>query len=660
MALDPLSILFMTMFALLVFLIAALVDLWFVRQRTMVWVPYAVALCGMVAIAFQRVLPPLVGVVLANLLLLASYPLFFTANALMYRIPIKRIRSVLVVGIFLIFLVYFTFGVPNTSARIVVFSLAAAALTGQYGFRFLRVRNRRRTPNAKLQAGLFFAAAVFHLFRAASTAAGGMSVHSFFEGDSGTIVLLTSVFLFVLVWNVVYYRTGKILAESRAQENLRTLRTLFDEIDVLHGFLQSEDQNKDLSGLYPRFFGILHEILGIRHVLLFRIDRENRRYVLEAQRGFDPGLVDLVRTMPFGNQGTTDTAVHEERLVSMTVDDYEGDEPTRQSLQRHGVSRLYSYPIRRAGMVIGAFTFAFTDNEDLPAAGERILKVLSAQLATAVGNVRRFTAISESESRYRGIFNLAANPIFIHRLNGTFVDVNQEAVERLGYSRDELLAMTPKDIDAPSSVDQYPDIIKRLTKEGSVSFEAEHVTKEGASIPVWITSTMISHEGMPAVLSIVKDLTERKKQEQELREATAKDPTTEYLSAAALEERMKEEMYRATRWQRNLGLVSLGFNAGSEAPEAIRKTAERLRALGDTSIVCARPAPNRFVFVLPEKDSKETKLFAETLRDELGDREIDGIGYANLEDGRQTSLLAAADRAREISRKMGRTRVVRA
>ena len=64
--------------------------------------------------------------------------------------------------------------------------------------------------------------------------------------------------------------------------------------------------------------------------------------------------------------------------------------------------------------------------------------------------------LRESEERYRLIFDGITDAVFVHGIGndnmpGTFLAVNDVACKRLGYSREELLRMSPKDIDAPES-----------------------------------------------------------------------------------------------------------------------------------------------------------------------------------------------------------------
>jgi PAS domain S-box-containing protein len=95
------------------------------------------------------------------------------------------------------------------------------------------------------------------------------------------------------------------------------------------------------------------------------------------------------------------------------------------------------------------------------------------------------------------------------------LDVNKVAVQRLGYTREELMKMTPMDFDTPEFADEVPERIEELMKKGHLLFETCHVSKEGKDIPSEVNSRRIEYEGKSAMLSIARDITERKQAEEE-------------------------------------------------------------------------------------------------------------------------------------------------
>jgi PAS domain S-box-containing protein len=133
--------------------------------------------------------------------------------------------------------------------------------------------------------------------------------------------------------------------------------------------------------------------------------------------------------------------------------------------------------------------------------------------------------LRESEELFRLLFNAINDAVFLHYgpgpdgLPGRFIEVNNIACERLGYSRDELLGMSPVDIDAPDTVASIPPIMEKLNKEKQAIWEGVHIARNGRRIPVEINNQLIDFKGIPAVLSTARDITDRKRIESQLIQA---------------------------------------------------------------------------------------------------------------------------------------------
>ena len=131
-------------------------------------------------------------------------------------------------------------------------------------------------------------------------------------------------------------------------------------------------------------------------------------------------------------------------------------------------------------------------------------------------------ALKESEKKYKSIINAMKDMVWVIDFEGTFVDVNDTAVEVLGYSREELLSMGAYDIDVSMSKEEIMNFIKLLPEAETQLFETSHLTKNGKEIPVEICSTLVTYNGKQAILSIARDITERKKAEEALLESEGK------------------------------------------------------------------------------------------------------------------------------------------
>ncbi|WGI18009.1 PAS domain S-box protein [Methanonatronarchaeum sp. AMET-Sl] len=125
--------------------------------------------------------------------------------------------------------------------------------------------------------------------------------------------------------------------------------------------------------------------------------------------------------------------------------------------------------------------------------------------------------------RFKEIFNKANDAIYLHELTednmpGRFLEVNEVASQMLGYSKEEFLEMSPNKIDAEEEKNKIPKIMKTLAEEENVRFEMKHQAKDGTKIPVEIHSHLFELEGEKKVLSIARDITERKEFEKKLKE----------------------------------------------------------------------------------------------------------------------------------------------
>jgi PAS domain S-box-containing protein len=129
-------------------------------------------------------------------------------------------------------------------------------------------------------------------------------------------------------------------------------------------------------------------------------------------------------------------------------------------------------------------------------------------------------ALRESESRYSALFTGITDAVYVHHINedgnpGQIIDANEVACKMLGYTRDELVGMEIGDIDASESTVDVHKAVEDLKAGRNVLFEQVHVAKNGKRIPVEVHAQTFEYNGRLAVLSTVRDITDRKRAEKE-------------------------------------------------------------------------------------------------------------------------------------------------
>jgi len=125
----------------------------------------------------------------------------------------------------------------------------------------------------------------------------------------------------------------------------------------------------------------------------------------------------------------------------------------------------------------------------------------------------------KTEEKFRTLFDNASDAIFIHDFEGKIFEVNKAACDRLGYSYDELLQMTPRDFNSPEQASLIPERLKEFRQKGEIRFETFHKGRNGRVMPVEIVSQSIEYHGEQTVISIARDIPIRKQEEETLRES---------------------------------------------------------------------------------------------------------------------------------------------
>lgn len=131
-------------------------------------------------------------------------------------------------------------------------------------------------------------------------------------------------------------------------------------------------------------------------------------------------------------------------------------------------------------------------------------------------------ALLESEARYRHLFEANPHPMWIYDLETlAFLAVNDAAVAHYGYSRDQFLAMTIKDIRPSADVQRLLENVAQVSQGLDEAGVWRHRRSDGSIIEVEITSHTLELGGRPAELVLAHDITARRQAEAAMRQLNA-------------------------------------------------------------------------------------------------------------------------------------------
>lgn len=197
-------------------------------------------------------------------------------------------------------------------------------------------------------------------------------------------------------------------------------------------------------------------------------------------------------------------------LLDLTLDDMAGDE-----LLRHTMQLVPAMPVI---VLTGYADLEFAKKSIALGISDYLIKdSLSSTVLykSVVYNIERYKYLSqirESEKRYSDLFQLSPQPLWVYDLETLyFLDVNEAAVLHYGYTREEFLAMTIRDIRPP---EELPALEKALLKSKNrqkryARGEFIHQCKNGQKIRVEIRSNIIQYGARRAEVVLATDITEQ-------------------------------------------------------------------------------------------------------------------------------------------------------
>jgi diguanylate cyclase (GGDEF)-like protein/PAS domain S-box-containing protein len=155
-----------------------------------------------------------------------------------------------------------------------------------------------------------------------------------------------------------------------------------------------------------------------------------------------------------------------------------------------------------------------TSNEDL----SKSLKEKSDELVLALNEEVKEEEILREQAE---IFDSIQDSIILHDLEGNFLYLNENAWKTRGYTHDEMMKMTLKEIVAPEYHRGDPQMLKdasaEMNERGHVKIRVEHICKNGDRLPVEVYAKSMTYHSQPCILKSIRDISQQLKEEEEIK-----------------------------------------------------------------------------------------------------------------------------------------------
>jgi PAS domain S-box-containing protein len=218
-----------------------------------------------------------------------------------------------------------------------------------------------------------------------------------------------------------------------------------------------------------------------------------------------------------------------------TLKIFEFDSP--EEMMSGGVQKLYNNPeerevfidtLKKKGQLLGYELEMRTKSgktKNVLASAALEGDVITGMCFDITEHKRTEEALRHSEEKHRSLFANASDAIYLTEpLTQRILDCNKKASEMDGYSIEELKNMTIDELHPDDELKLFAEKFKDVLEKGSMSNISglHHVRKDGRAVPIEANATMINVGGKLMNLSVVRDVTERKKREEALRAAIEK------------------------------------------------------------------------------------------------------------------------------------------
>jgi diguanylate cyclase (GGDEF)-like protein/PAS domain S-box-containing protein len=292
-----------------------------------------------------------------------------------------------------------------------------------------------------------------------------------------------------------------------------------------------------------------------------------------------------------------------------------------------GIRACWSEPIKnRQGEVLGTFAIY---HKEVTTPTEQDIQLIAESAALAeivIERSRAIEALKRSEERHRLLADNATDVIWTMSLSGHFTYISPSAEKLTGFSVIELMQQQMKQLVTAESYAQVKLQMRKAAQALQQSREypdyvgeVEQVCKDGRRVwsEVKISGMYDPQGALVGILGVSRDLTERRKIEEQMRYMAQHDTLTGLPNRTLFADRLQKALQYAVRHQKSMALMLLDLNKFKPVNDShghavgdllLQQVAERLQLAIRASDTVARIGGDEFIILLPQIDSERSVI----------------------------------------------------
>ncbi len=429
------------------------------------------------------------------------------------------------------------------------------------------------------------------------------------------------------VVGLIFYTMYRSLLRALGKKSLaeRDLQQLTDLYATLSQTNQLVAHRCPQEQLFKDVCKIITESAGFQLAFIAVITSRSKQSRLHNWAGSASGYLTAIwnpqqQMLPAGLQPIETAITAQKPAIIQNFKAMAFDTPWGYALEKFGLASAAAFPLVRKGLNFGAMVVYSSRTEAFTGRAAEVLSEIATSLSFAIEDADRESlrraaeqALRDSEARYHLVMEAAGDAIVLMESDGRIIEVNRRALALLGYTREEMFALRGQQLFPPDGQGDAITRYNRIITTGETVDSTTTITrKDLRSFPVEAVESRVEMQGKYMVLSIFRDISDRKIAEERIHYLAYHDSLTGLPNRTLLIDRLEQAIREAHRRNTMAGVVfidldnfksvndTLGHDFGDEL---LQGAAMRIRSALRTEDTVARLGGDEFIVLIKEPRS---------------------------------------------------------
>lgn len=343
----------------------------------------------------------------------------------------------------------------------------------------------------------------------------------FCEFVIGTKEDLQSKGVYLREWGMTIKERAEYL-ENLLEEKQRVEKELtrkYTELTALNNIAARINQSLDLKEILNFAINELQKIVGEEKVIcIYLLDSQKNELVFTAQKGYSEEFFRRLSRLKI-DEGLLGKAVKAKTPIA--YDDYPSyPQALKAVVEEANIKSAMSVPLIAKNRIVGALSIASKTPYHFTAEEINLMTLIGNHIGVAIENAQLLEEVKESEKKYRTLVE-EINDGYVMSQNGKIVFANQAFLKMYGYTEEEVLGCSVQEFFPCNKCEQMGEISPDASpiKGTPIQFEFLRKYRNGTKLPTELKINFVEYDGKPTMIGIFRDISERKKMEERVRES---------------------------------------------------------------------------------------------------------------------------------------------